>query len=103
MTLTARPDLLHDLADRLDEAADLISTHTCTVGAMSTSTAAFGVVNQFMTPVLNGFIQSSRFLASECAQQLRLGAVAARETGDDMVRIDAWASRMMGGEGSPCQ
>lgn len=102
MILVVQPHSLRSLESVWEETASSISAQSGTLTEVGGGAGNFGRINQFMTPALHVFVWAAKSAVKECGEQLREGALASRDTADDMEKTDTEVATMMGGGSHSC-
>lgn len=97
MILAVDPEGLRSLAEVWDDTARAVAEHRSTVASVGAGAENFGRINQFLTPALIGFVLAASRVAQECGDQWQEGALAARDTANDIHLVDVGVARTMGG------
>lgn len=97
MILVVDPEGLLALARDWDQTAQAVADHRSDVASVGAGAQNFGRINQYMTPALVGFVMAASRVAQECGDQWQEGALAARDTANDLHLVDAGVARALGG------
>ncbi|MBE7325359.1 hypothetical protein IEQ44_11905 [Nocardioides sp. Y6] len=97
MILEVDGDRLRALAGAWEETGDSVSAHRTTIASVGSGGQDFGRLNQFLTPALLGFVHLATRAAERCGDTWQQGALAARDTANDIHLVDLEVARALGG------